>query len=236
MRRCLISIFCLLSFFTLPAWPQTPEESPLREDGLEPPEPAAAPVTEPVLWKDGECRTSKGVARIKDLVGVCGDLGALKVEKGHPLALRFQNAPLMGLKTMFAFFTRVSFDGSQMQGAEFRESVITRSTFKKTQCSGCNLSGAILRTCSFAGADFTRASFRGARVQNGDFDGTQLSGADFRGANLSYSNFKNADLRGAQLNETVLLGTIWTGAKIDSRTRLPFSAEVARQKGMIFHE
>lgn len=236
-RRLFILLFCLLSVHAPPAWPQTPDDSVLREDGQEPPEaPTAAAANEPVQWKEGECRTSKGPARIKDLVGVCGDLGALRVEKGHPLSLRFQNTRLMGLRTMFAFFTRVSFDGSQLEGAEFRESVITRSSFHNVQCQRCNFSGAVLRSCQMSPADLTRASFRGARVQNGDFQKAVLVDADFRGANLSYSNFDGADLRGAQLNETVILATTWKGARVNSRTRLPFSSEVARQKGIVFLE
>jgi hypothetical protein len=208
-------------------------DEPLKEDGLEPAESTTTP-TEPVIWKNGECVTSQGPARVKGLVGPCGDVGALRTEKGSALAPRFENARLMGLRTLFASLTRVSFDESDLEAAEFREAVITRSSFRRAQCPRCNFSGAVVKSSNLSHANLTSASFRGGRLHNSDFRESNLQNADLRSANLSYCDFRKANLKGARLSETVLLGSQWTGALFDSKTELPFSRETAQQKGMIF--
>ena len=231
----------VLALLASPCWilphasAQSPSaaDEPLREDGLEPVVSVPTP-TEPVLWKNGDCVTSQGPARIKGLVGPCGDIGALRVDKGSALAPRFEKSRLVGLRSLSAFFTRVSFDESDLEAAEFREAVITRSTFRQVKCIRCNLSGAIIKSSNLSHANFSSASFRGARLQNLDFRESNLQGADLRGANLSYSDFRKADLKGALLGETVMFGSQWTGALFNAQTELPFTREVAQQKGMIF--
>lgn len=208
------------------------EEIPLREDGQPPPVEPEVVAADPAIFKDGKCVNSKGPARTKGRLGICGNISQSRIGKDNPVASRFHNANLTGIQMTFSSMTRISFDSSRMDHADLREMSVTRSTFKDVSCLSCDLTGILLRSCDLSGAHFEKSSFRGARLQNTSFRGANLAGADFRAATLAFSDLRETDLRGADLRETVLLGTRFEDARMDESTRLPFSREEAARRGM----
>jgi hypothetical protein len=89
--------------------------------------------------------------------------------------------------------------------------------------AGADLAGEDLYRWQLGSADLTGADLRGARLGGAYLFKADLSGADLRGASFSSS------LKGAELKQTRL-----TGARFDRTTTLPFSADEAMRRGMVF--
>ena len=91
--------------------------------------------------------------------------------------------------------------------------------------AGADLAGEDLYRWQLGRADLTGANLRGAQLAGAYLFKADLSGADLRGATFSPA------LKGAELKQTRL-----TGARFDRFTALPFSADEALRRGMVFVE
>lgn len=101
-------------------------------------------------------------------------------------------------------FDLVSFAGADLTEAVFaprpreNETLIT----PRTELSGCNFAGAVLR----------RADLGYNNLQFANFSNADLSGASLKGANLSAANFTGADLTDADFSDAVIAGAQFKGA------------------------
>lgn len=75
--------------------------------------------------------------------------------------------------------------------------------------SGLNLVGVNLSKCNLKGADLRHANFERA-----DLGESNLERADLADANLKMTNFRLSGMLGANLNNAILDGAIWTDGKI----------------------
>jgi uncharacterized protein YjbI with pentapeptide repeats len=88
---------------------------------------------------------------------------------------------------------------------------------------GANFANVLWYLGSITGSDLTGANLAGTFGQM-DYQGSRLRGARLTGADLTWSDLGDADLHGADLR----------GALFSPHTRLPFSGEEARRRGMVF--
>ena len=86
-------------------------------------------------------------------------------------------------------FGSSNFDGANLAGSDFRESVFAESSFNK----------ADLSRVSFREANIMKASFEKAQGQRTIFDGVKTERASFFKAELARSTFNNADLAEAKM-------------------------------------
>lgn len=89
--------------------------------------------------------------------------------------------------------------------------------------AGADLSGEDLYRCQLGSADLHGADLRGAQLAGAYLFKADLRGTDLRGAIFS------STLKGAELKQTRL-----HGARFDATTTLPFSAQEAVRRGMVF--
>jgi uncharacterized protein YjbI with pentapeptide repeats len=123
------------------------------------------------------------------------------------------------------------FRGSEFQEAEFQNNQGGRSDYSKSDFKAFRAHGA-----NFNKSIFQNTDFRAAKIFFAEFKNCDFLNADFSGADISFSDFSDANLKGANLTDTWYVGSIFKGARIDSRTKLPFSLDKARQLGMIIDE
>lgn len=156
----------------------------------------------------GECRDAAGtLGWNKGVVGPCGDLRELNLEKASLGAADLRGARLDG----------ATLAGAWMLGADLR---------------GANLSGADLTGAVLRGAKLDGARLDGARLVNVTFEGARLAraslvGADLRLACLFRASFDQAELAGARFSKSAALleGARWNGAHVTAATDLPWTGE-----------
>ena len=85
----------------------------------------------------------------------------------------------------------VSFYGQDLNGADFRNAVMTDCDFRNA-----DLGTACMRYACFKGSDFRGASLKGADLHRADFRDTDLRGADLLNVDLS-----TTELTGAKRDE-----------------------------------
>lgn len=91
--------------------------------------------------------------------------------------------------------------------------------FHDSELPKANFEGANLHHVNFKHTNLWHANFRNCDLGEADFTDADLQEADLRNANLIKSKLERANLRGAVFNP---------------HTRLPFTHEKARNKGMVF--
>jgi uncharacterized protein YjbI with pentapeptide repeats len=116
------------------------------------------------------------------------------------------------------------FQRAQIRSARFRSASMVATDWRDVEGEAADFSQTIGSQADFTGAHLNLAIFRGATLINAKFNNADLYQADFRGSNL-----KGADLRGLRAEEA-----LFSGAKFDSGTYLPFSKAQAESLGMVF--
>jgi hypothetical protein len=97
-----------------------------------------------------------------------------------------------------------TFEGSDMSGTIFKQSVITDVNFKNT-----NLTGVDFSESNVPGWMEISAEFSGANLTGANFIDSKVSG-NFTSSNLTNANFTNTNLRQASDLETAnLTGVVW---------------------------
>lgn len=114
-----------------------------------------------------------------------------------------------------------------------RRAILFQSTWENVSADFINLHGSHIKGSQFKNVSMKNLIALGSRFTQTKFINCDLQNANFWGANLQEVDFEDSDLRGADLRNTFLLFTRFVGAKINNKTRLPFSAEEALKKGMI---
>ena len=82
------------------------------------------------------------------------------------------------------------------------------------QCTGKDLSGAVLDGLDLRGSTFTEADFTGTSLILADVSGSSFAQATLAGAILASTNLRDADLSGADLTGANLTGADLTGANL----------------------
>ncbi len=85
-------------------------------------------------------------------------------------------------RTKEVFFT-------QMQGADFSNAVLRRTSFAYVNGIALNFDGATLMEPDFRFAEIPASTFRGAVILDADFEGTDLRSVDFDGAVVAGADF-----------------------------------------------
>jgi uncharacterized protein YjbI with pentapeptide repeats len=116
------------------------------------------------------------------------------------------------------------FQRAQIRSARFRSASMLATDWRDVEGEAADFSHANGSEADFTGAHLNLAIFRGATLINAKFNNADLYQVDFRGSNL-----KGADLRGLRAGDA-----LYSGAKFDSGTYLPFSKEQAESLGMVF--
>lgn len=95
-----------------------------------------------------------------------------------------------------AVFGWGTWEGSTLDGADLRESIIRGAPFRKV-----SLPRAVMNDVDGRGATFDESNLQGAVFKNADLRNARFIGADLRGADLTGAQLENADFRGADLRE-----------------------------------
>ena len=89
------------------------------------------------------------------------------------------------------------------------------ANLKGLDCTGMDLSGAVLSVAILDGADFTEANLRQADISSANLTEAVLEQADLHGADGRGTNLSRADLRGADLGCVDLRSALLVGADLD---------------------
>jgi uncharacterized protein YjbI with pentapeptide repeats len=117
-----------------------------------------------------------------------------------------------------ANMSRVSLDGSFLQGCDFTGALFTGASLIRTELRAATMRGAVL-----GGADLTEASLVRANLRDCDFSdpadpeiegAAVLARANLSRADLRLANLIGVDLHGANLNGTILSGAILIGTDL----------------------
>lgn len=106
------------------------------------------------------------------------------------------------------------------------------ASFRDADFGGKDFRGAFCFYCDGVRADLSRGKLAGFRSFDGTWRGADFSGADLRAFQSFRDDLREADFRGADLRGAVLMSGDLDGALFDAATRLPFSPETARRRGM----
>ena len=101
-----------------------------------------------------------------------------------------------------------------------RQASCCGTDFYKAGLQGADFVDVLGHGIYLAKADASDARFDRGSFWHGQFREASCSRASFVGANLSLCDFRNASLEGADLRNTTLGWTDFTGAFLDSQTRL----------------
>jgi len=128
---------------------------------------------------------------------------------------------------------------SHYQGGDWsyvllRRAILFQSIWHNVKADFINLQGSHIKGSQFKNVSMQNLSATGSRFTQTQFINCDLQNANLWGANLQEVDFDGSDLRGADLRNTFLLFTSFLGAKINNKTRLPFSIDEAHEKGMVF--
>ena len=116
---------------------------------------------------------------------------------------------------------------SIFEGSSLKESLILEGMdFHRVDLSHLNLEGI-----NGSGADFSFANLESSKLKK-----SNLSFANLYSANLNGADLYEADLRGTKLFRIESSNTIFKRALFDELTILPFSFQVALERGMIFDD
>lgn len=145
---------------------------------------------------------------------------------------------LLGINLNGAILVGTTLSGADAGNSYFRGAKISHAKFVKTNLAGAMMNGAKIDNTDFSGSMMAGASLMMIKP---------LSDSNFTGADLTLVNFdqsvmENVEFNKAVFNNTLLMGADFSGAKLDEAdlrgavyseaTRLPFSHEVAKARGM----
>jgi uncharacterized protein YjbI with pentapeptide repeats len=138
-------------------------------------------------------------------------------------------------------FVTPNWEGFRLRGNSFRETKIEEGFLKsvdlrESDFSKAQLSGVILTLARMDHAIFREAKFFGVKAGRVHCHSCDFNGANLWGSDLAGSDFSGADFRGADLSRVNWISTIFKGAKIDSKTKLPIAKEKALAMGFVWSE
>ena len=108
----------------------------------------------------------------------------------------FQRAMILTIITFFSLSGCAKYSDEVQANLEKLKSTKT--------CSGCDLTGIVLRDFDLKNTDLSGANLTGAN----------LGRSDLTGANLTDANLTDTDLRGANLTDAILINTNLSGVKL----------------------
>ncbi len=165
------------------------------------------------------------------------DLRELYLPRGDFSGRRLRGSNLLGAdlresRWREAQLLRVSLRDADLRGADLREAALVEVDLQGADLRKARLAGLDLRRCSLPRA-LEGADLRGTRLDGCDLQGARLTDADVREARLAGADLRRADLRGARLEgvdlaTARLTGANLRGALIDPATTLP--ADVAADR------
>ena len=108
-----------------------------------------------------------------------------------------------------------------------RNVALYSSQIKNSDFRAGNFYQAYLDGVTISSSDFFKSFFYGAIFKNVVFENSELGGSVFNFADFENTEFKNVNLQSA-----VFIGARFNNSYYDSKTKLPFSKEQARKKGL----
>ena len=123
--------------------------------------------------------------------------------------INLDNRDLAGLDLRGMNAPSASCRGTHLRKANLEGAVMPRSDF-----TGANLGEANAGGVDFRNSDFSQAQMTAINMPNATLDGIRGKGIQACNAILDYSSFRGADLPAINLNETSMLSTDWTNAKL----------------------
>jgi uncharacterized protein YjbI with pentapeptide repeats len=125
-----------------------------------------------------------------------------------------RGACLRNANMMESDLTLSLLDGADFHNANLRSSRLLAITGSAQFCD-CNLDGADFRFSAPTGSSFAGASLVGADLSRGNFTGVNFYGADLTDANLRYANLTGAQLSHASLRGAAMQGTMLSHAALE---------------------
>jgi uncharacterized protein YjbI with pentapeptide repeats len=123
---------------------------------------------------------------------------------------------------------RTTFELAWLDGVDFTETQCRETIFHRAHMRGVKLGGVGLRGC-----DLSEADLRGADLKNADLRGANLAGADLRRATLSGAQLQGADLSHANCSGCDMRGADLTGAKVYGVSAWDVTLDDAVQRGLV---
>jgi uncharacterized protein YjbI with pentapeptide repeats len=106
--------------------------------------------------------------------------------------------------------TGISFRGRTLSRVLFDNSCLNNADFIRAKMTGCSFAAAIMNEVCFRAADIRNCSFCNAKIKSLDaimskiylssFEGANLEGAEFTSSGINNSVFDNAKMRNAKVN------------------------------------
>ncbi len=177
---------------------------------------------------DGYCQKRKVPGTNPEFFGECGNL-----TKSRFINQNYEKINLKGGVFNSSYFYVTTIKGGDLSHAAFRRSIILQTEFKDVVATHLDLRGSHFKGVRITDSNLKNVFATGTRFIKTDFSNTDLSNGNFWGSQLQSVNFSNADLRGTNLSRTFILFSNFEGAQFDDKTQLPFSEEVALEKGMV---
>lgn len=141
----------------------------------------------------------------------------------------FKGVPLDQASFLNCTLTEVDMSSTTLSSGNFANSMMSKANLSNSNLIKANFSGGTLEAVNFAGSQLRYANFSKASMKN-----SKLTGLTFSQANLDQADLTGSDIRGSELSEAKLETAILKDVLYNRRTVLPFSEDMAKQKGMIF--
>jgi hypothetical protein len=193
--------------------------------------------------------------------GFLGECGQVSGQKFGPLTAHLWMPGIQSVNTEYqspdfsdSFLADCDFSKAKMNGADLHDSLIRRCLFSNANLQRVSMHNNLIEQNNFSGANlnagdfgnsslkldrFDSATLTGAEFQMSlldqiDFSMSDLTQADFSHTRITSTDFSNADLRGATFFDTYVDDSdLWHGAQYDETTQLPFTEDIAKEKGMV---
>lgn len=146
----------------------------------------------------------------------------------------FSKAQMSGTNLNHSLLRRCTFSNANMARLTVHDSLIGQNNFSGTDLRGSDFGNCSIKQNRFDFATLTSASFHMSLLEGADFSNADLTQADFADTWITGASFRGADLRGADFFDAYVGEDVqWRGAMYDDTTQLPFTEDVAIQKGMV---
>jgi uncharacterized protein YjbI with pentapeptide repeats len=144
-----------------------------------------------------------------DLSGA--DLAGVHLEDADLFAADLSGANLSGAHLHGAFLSESNLRETVLKNVDLNHTDLTSVDF-----TGADLSGAYLISADLSNADLSGADLSGAYLNKAVLIGANLIGANLIGADLSEANFSRATLSWADLEQAIVMGTIFADNDLSS--------------------
>jgi len=158
------------------------------------------------------------------------DLYRTHIRDANVSRAKFHNANLKKAQLSDSYIQRTDFSNANLNSSSLNEAKGYKTVFDGASMNDANLGTINCRECDFSHTLLKNSYLTIGNFMDSNFSYANLTGANLMGANLLNANFSNANLSKVVLNEY----TQFKGAYFNSYTILPFTVDVAFNKGMVF--